>query len=330
MGESHEKANPVRQVERHGPSSVDWARIVGWLTKWILPAYFAAFSLALLVYFVGHGLVGIDARIYTHAAASWLSGGDPWVSSVQGFLFAAPPPTLLPFVPFAVLGETLSSILWVTGSLAAGMVVIRTLKLPPSWILFPPLVNGILAGNADVVVVAALLRGGPVAATLASFLKIYAVVPLIGEGRWRALGITAAALAGTALFLPWGVYLAQSDTIAQTLARQAMGLSAYGTPWLMAVTAVALATLGPRLAGWLAVPTLWPSTQLHYSTLAMPTLASFQSAPTAFLISALLFAPPVRWLPAVAAILLAIGVIGRGLRQGKRKNTGRTKAVASP
>jgi hypothetical protein len=320
MGESHEKANPVRQVERHGPSSVDWARIVGWLTKWILPAYFAAFSLALLVYFVGHGLVGIDARIYTHAAASWLSGGDPWGSSVQGFLFAAPPPTLLPFVPFAVLGETLSSILWVTGSLAAGMVVIRTLKLPPSWILFPPLVNGILAGNADVVVVATLLRGGPVAGTLASFLKIYAVVPLIGERRWRALLITAATLAGSALFLPWGQYLAQFGSIANTLARQSMGLSSYGTPWLMVGTALALARLGPRLAGWLAVPALWPSTQLHYSMLAVPALASMRSTPTAFLVAAILFSPQVRWLPAAAVIVLAVGVTLRGFRPNPKRS----------
>jgi len=319
MGESHEKANPVRQVERHGPSSVDWARIVGWLTKWILPAYFAAFSLALLVYFVGHGLVGIDARIYTHAAASWLSGGDPWGSSVQGFLFAAPPPTLLPFVPFAVLGETASSILWVAGSLVAGFVVIRTLKLPSSWMLFPPLVNGILAGNADVLIVAALLRGGSVTAALAAFLKIYAIVPLVGERRWRALVITAATLAGSALFLPWWQFLAQSGSIASTLARQAIGLSSYGTPWLMVGTALALARLGPRLAGWLAVPALWPSTQLHYSMLALPALASMRSTPTAFLVAAILFSPEVRWLPPAAIIVLAVGVTLRGLRPNPKR-----------
>src|SRR5438552_8871262 len=156
---------------------VNWEWIVAWLSRWILPPYFALFAVGMPVVFIGHCLVGIDARIYTHAADVWLSGGDPWQASVDGYFFAAPPPSLLPFVPFALLGETPSAILWVAGSLAAGVFLVRQLRLPIWWILFPPLINGVLAGNADVILVALLVNAASVGAVIATFLKIYAILP---------------------------------------------------------------------------------------------------------------------------------------------------------
>jgi len=299
----------VMRRGRRRRTTADWPWIVNWLTKWVLPFYFAAFAVGMVVYFIGHGLVGIDGRIYTRAAAEWLSGGNPWGVSVEGYLFAAPPPTLIPFVPFALLGETLSALLWVAGSAVAGVLLVRRLHLPLWWILFPPLINGILAGNADVVLVALLVNGGSAVAVLATFLKIYAVVPLLGEKRWQALAITAAALILTAPLLPWRSYLQQSGQIAETLASQAVGISAWGTPFLMIGVAVALAGVGPRFAWWLAVPAVWPSTQLHYSTLALPALANVRAPPAAVLVAAMLFAPENRWFPALAVIVLAIGAI---------------------
>jgi len=43
----------------------------------------------------------------------------------------------------------------------------------------------------------------------------------------------------------------------------------------MAIAVVALLALGLRRAGWLAVPLLWPSTQIHYMALAMPGLTPY-------------------------------------------------------
>lgn len=293
---------------------VDWKWIVDWLTRRVLPIYFALFSAGMLVFFVRHRYVGIDARIYTRAASTWLSGGDPWKVAVEGYYFAAPPPTLLPFFPFAALGETLSGLLWVAGSLVAGIFLIRRLRLPLWWLLFPPLINGVLAGNADVLLVALLVSGGSATAVLATFLKIYAIIPLVGETRWRALAYTVGALVLTAPFLPWGEYLEQSGQIAQTLARQAIGISAWGNPILMIGVAIALTRLGPRLASWLAVPAVWPSTQLHYSTLALPALAATRANPMALLVAAILFAPENRGFPALATMVLAIGAILAALR----------------
>ena len=50
---------------------------------------------------------------------------------------------------------------------------------------------------------------------------------------------------------------------------QAGNLSAVGT-WLLVPTVIALAYLRGRGASWLVVPALWPSTQLHYSTIGTP------------------------------------------------------------
>jgi hypothetical protein len=79
-----------------------------------------------------------------------------------------------------------------------------------------------------------------------------------------------------------------------------MNGSAWGS-WVAIPTVVALFVLRGRGASWLAVPALWPFTQLHYSCLAMP--AARRSATLAFLLS---FAIPL--LPAVAVIIEAIRV----------------------
>jgi hypothetical protein len=72
----------------------------------------------------------------------------------------------------------------------------------------------------------------------------------------------------------------------------------------MVPTIAALALLRSRDAAWLAVPALWPFTQLHYSVLALPVAA--RSPLTAFL---LCFA--VLYLPPIAVIILAIDVVAR-------------------
>ena len=309
-------------------SSVDWSWISSRLTRVVLPAYFFAHSTALVAIFLVEGLVGIDARIYSAAVRVWMEGGDPWATAVDGFYFAAPPPTLLPFVPFAVLGESLSAAIWVGGSAAAAVFIVRSLGLTWWWILFPPITNGVLAGNADVLVVALVLARSDVLGTIASFLKIYALLPILGDRRWRTLAMAGVALLITAPVLPWGTYVGQFSEIAAILDAQALGISAFGTLWLIVLVVIALAALGQRLAGWLAVPALWPSAQLHYSVLALPALASLRHHPLAVLVAAIMLSPEVVWLPPLAVVVLALAITWSRIQ--RRRRVGLDERIAIP
>ena len=163
----------------------------------------------------------------------------------------------------------------------------RALRLPLWWVFFPPLFESVLDLNADVLILA-LLLGGPVMGGAAVICKIYAVVPLLLQRRWTAL---AWAIPFALLSLPWWpMYIEQRQEIMANLAQQAGSLSAWGT-WLMIPTAIALVMLRGRGASWLAVPTLWPSTQLHYSTVALP--AAKRSPFLAFLSASRSHFPPV-------------------------------------
>jgi hypothetical protein len=75
----------------------------------------------------------------------------------------------------------------------------------------------------------------------------------------------------------WARYLDQFGTISSRLAHESIqGFSAFYVPGLLAVTLVALVLLAlrdRRAAGWLAVPAVWPASQLHYSTMALPVMS---------------------------------------------------------
>ena len=150
----------------------------------------------------GHPLHLLRRSAVRAATRAWLSGGDPWQVQLAGNYFAAPPPTLLPLVPFALLPPEL-------GYLALALVVaigavasVWILRLPWWWLLFPPLVQSVISGNVQSLLVPLILVGaGPVAALL----KVYAAVPLVILGRWRALIVLAGVLLITAPILPWPV-----------------------------------------------------------------------------------------------------------------------------
>jgi hypothetical protein len=79
----------------------------------------------------------------------------------------------------------------------------------------------------------------------------------------------------------------------------------------MALVVLGLVVLGPQLAGWLAVPALWPSTQLHYSALALPALSRVKH-PLTLLIASLLLSSEIVWGPPAAVLVLATAaVVGR-------------------
>ena len=242
------------------------------------------------------GTLAVDLRIYRAAAAAALHGGDPWAAGAVDFTFAAPPPALLPYLPAAVLPEELAILAYGVLSVVAAVAALRAVGLPMWWLLFPPLAESLVVLNSDVLVIALLLCGGRWA--FASIvLKVYAIVPLLLERRWAAVVVGGLVCAVTLPLAPR--FIADRELIASALdAQSSGGLSAWGT-WLMVPTILALLILWRREAAWLAVPALWPYTQLHYNLLALPIAAT--SPPIAFLLSFAVWP-----LPAVATIAYAL------------------------
>ncbi len=272
---------PVHQmVDRH-PFNSPW--VWAWIARWVLPLWFALFSVAhAMNLFLAPGAFGLDVRVYHLAAQAWIAGGDPWAVSVWTGLehpeirFAGPPPTLIPFVLLSWIPVEYVTLVFVLGSTAIALWVLRRLKLPVYWLLFPPIFEAIWVGNMNIAVIALLLFGGVVASTVATLLKGYALVPLLIRGRYVAAAVAAAVTILTVPILPWSQFLDDYGSITATLAEQSWGgrTSFLTSPIAWAMGAIALVLLGRERAAWLAVPLLWPSTQLHYSVLALPVFAT--------------------------------------------------------
>src|SRR4051794_30636128 len=113
----------------------------------------------LFVWFAANSIVGIgfaardttllyfDARLYLMATQTWLAGGNPWTVELAGNYYAAPPPSLLPLVPFALLPLDLGVAVIATLCVASAIATVRLLRLPWWWLLFPPLVQCLLSAN---------------------------------------------------------------------------------------------------------------------------------------------------------------------------------------
>jgi hypothetical protein len=248
----------------------------------VLFAWFLMWDLVVIVPAIGGAYpAGGDAVIYARGAAAYLQGGSPWDAYLQFGSsvahFAGLPPTVIAFIPFALLPDVLVAGLWVVGSLVAAVVALRALRLPLWWLAFPPLVDGIWSGNPQVAVLALLVASARME-WVAVLLKVYAIVPLLGERRWRAVFVAGLAFVVTAVLAwpAWIDYLSNLSTITTRLmAESGGGFSAYRDPLELGITVAAvllLATVDLRAAGWLAVPAVWPATQLHYSILAMPVI----------------------------------------------------------
>jgi hypothetical protein len=213
---------------------------------------------------------GLDLRIYRLAADAWIHGADPWASSVLGLTFAGPPPSLLPYLPAALLPEAVAITLYSLLSVGAALLALRALHLPLWWLLFPPISESLIVLNPDVLVIA-LLVAVPRLAGLAVVFKIYAAIPLALTRRWVALAVGLGLCLLSLPLLP--DFLAHRDAITAALVVQSdVGASAWGT-WLLVPTVVALVWLRGRGAEWLTVPAIWPYTQLHYAAIALPVAA---------------------------------------------------------
>lgn len=261
-------------LDRYPLNSPFVHRVAG---RYLLPAWFLTLSApSILTALRIQPILFFDARLYLDATRAWLAGSDPWLVEYRGFFFAAPPPTLLPLVPFAVLPDPVGWMLLGGLVVAGALATVRMLRLPAWWLLFPPIVHGAISGNIQLLLVPILLSRG---AWLAPFLKVYALVPLVLLRRWRTLVVVAALLLVTAPILPWGSYLARFIEINAILADQARyGLSG---PVLVALLPLGLACLWivrGETAAWLAVPALWPSQQWYYATLVIPTRSQVVAA----------------------------------------------------
>ena len=202
------------------------------------------------------------------------------VSSVWNGIahFAGLPPTVVAFAPFALLPENVVAVLWVAVSIGASLVALRALGLPVWWLAFPPLVDAVWSGNPQVVVLALLVASTRLA-WVAPVLKIYAIVPILAERRWRVVLATCGAfVVSMAILWPaWVDYFAQFGTVSARLVTESGGgFSAFRNPPELVVTVLALlllASVDLRAAGWLAIPAAWPATQFHYAILALPVIS---------------------------------------------------------
>ena len=248
------------------------------------------------------GSIGVDSATYWDAANRWIGGHDPY-ANLGGLVFAAPPPTLLALAPFALLPLEAFQVAELVASVAAVLFLLRRLRLPYWYVLFPPVVEALLTGNPNILVVTLLVLGTPMADAAATFLKLYALVPTALLGRVRSVAAIALLLVVTAPFLPWSSYAAHAVELVNVLNVQSSGgRSAFAFPLLIPLVVAALFVIGRRRAAWLAVPALWPATQVHYSVLALPA--------TNRLLTAIL-ALPVPGAPVAAVLAEGLAVLWR-------------------
>lgn len=253
-----------------------------------LAAWFAGMTFLRIARFVGDKVpLGQDIRIYYRGVELWLHGGDPWaaqlmVNSHTAFNYAGSPATTVLLAPSALFSESQFTVLWLGLSALSALAIVRWLRLPPWWLLFPPTAEALYSGNPELVVLMLLLVGagrpGVVADSIAVTLKVYAVIPLLGERKLRRVALALGLTIATFVVAPslWIQYLNEFGKISANLAQQSdNGYSAFYYPLLLVPTAVAIVLLWRRdakAAAWLAVPALWPSTEFHYSTFAQPVM----------------------------------------------------------
>ena len=218
----------------------------------------------------------LDGQLYLEATRTWLAGGDPFTVVVHDLSLAAPPPTFLPLVPFAILPPALGLVLLAVALVVSAVLTIRLLGLPWWWLAFPPLVECVITGNAHGLLLPLMLTGR---GWLAVLLKMYAAVPLAILGQWRQLFLAAAAILVTIPILPWGSYISKyADISARYAETSRAGLPAEVLLAFAPLALLAFLIVGREKAAWMAVPALWPSPQPYYSTLGMPTRSAVAMA----------------------------------------------------
>ena len=217
-----------------GAAGDAWARWLDVVARFawpiVLTVWFAWNSWQRITFFLERTFpVGIDATIYYRGAQAWLQGDDPWSAAVKvsgtTFHYAGTPVTTILFAPFTLLDEQLFMAGAVAASVLAAAYVVWRLRLGWYWLLFPPLAEGVFAANPQVVLLALLLVGWGPASALATMLKAYAFVPLVGEGRWRHIVLAVAANAVTIILAQdlWRSWIAKAGVVDGRLLRDRSG-----------------------------------------------------------------------------------------------------------
>ncbi len=287
----------------------------------LLATWFVVITVMRLI-LIAPGGPGFDGRLYRSATVAWLAGQDPWAVVQGGVYFGAPPPSLIPMIPFALLPETLGVGLLLVLCVVGSVWAIRRLGLPLWWLAFPPLVDGVWNANPHALVLPLLVAGGAVLGALAIVVKVYAaIVPLI-RLELRTLILAGVAVVVTAPFVPWATYLAERQTIQDHLdATAGGGSSVWGLsmPILAVAVVVAVVTFVMLLrrdrerAAWLAMPVFWPWTQWYYSSMAIPGVAdpagdrSPLSMVITLAIAAAVLGSPIEGAPVIALVVVAVG-----------------------
>jgi len=277
-----------------------------------LAAWFAQLTYMRTAGFVRGGTpLGQDVQIYYRGVQAWLHGGDPWAAGVVvnhvTYSYAGSPATTVLLAPSALFTEGQFTALWLGLTALSAVAIVRLLRLPLWWLLFPPTAEALYSGNPQLVVLMLLLAGsgrvGTLADSIAVALKVYTVIPLFGERQLRQIALAFGLTIATFVVAPslWLNYAEQFGAISSRLAQQSgNGYSAFGYPTLLVPTAIAIFLLwrrDPKAAAWLAVPALWPSTEFHYSTFAQPVMTP---------LLAVLLALGVPQLPPVAILLYVL------------------------
>lgn len=309
-----------------------WAPVARRVGTVLLVMWFAWHTYHRITFFLDARFpVGIDATIYYRGVVAWLNGGNPWDAAVvvggSSYHYAGTPVTTVLMAPAGLLSEGAFTLAWFGLTWVATVWTLRRLRFPLWWLLFPPIAEALFSANPQLVVLALLVANRSVASALATGLKVYAFIPLVGEGRWRQIALAVAFNAVTVVIAPslWLDYLRLFGSISSRIAYESLqGLSAFYFPVLLAVTALALLILAlrdRRAAGWLAVPAVWPASQFHYSTMALPVMSP---------LLAVLLAVPMLRLPPVVIIL----EVGRRLVQPwvaqRLMGEGKSAAEAEP
>jgi hypothetical protein len=267
------------------------------------------------VFLLGFDAIGVDARIYYRGAATWLAGGNPWDAvatytvsyGTNYFHFAGLPTSVIAFAPATLLPEGAFVALWIALSAAAGVYALRRIGLPLWWLLFPPLLEGIWSGNPGIALMALLLAGHPVLVAIGTLAKAYAVVPVALLGRARAVAVSVAAVGLTFAVAPdlWLSYAGQFSQISTRLLSESDGgYSLLRYPFLVPLGAALLGLLAyydRPTAAWLAVPAMWPSSELHYGVLALPVASP--------LLAALIAIPQRGILPFAVVVFMSLRLI---------------------
>jgi hypothetical protein len=235
--------------------------------------------------------LGMDIRIYYRGVQNWLNGADPWAAKVVAnhstFNYAGSPATTILLAPSSLFSEDQFTMLWLVVTALSALAIVRWLRLPLWWLLFPPTAEALYSGNPQIVVLMLLLAGagrtGLVADSVAVALKVYAVIPLLAKRRLRPVALACGVTIATIAVAPslWVDYAKEFGTISTRLAQQSQnGFSAFYYPILLVPSAIAILLLwrrDPKAAAWLAVPALWPSSEFHYSTFAQPVMTPLLS-----------------------------------------------------